>query len=229
MEVLREDKSFYSSPVQRDVLLQLISYPAIENDFFLTGGTALSAFYLHHRVSNDLDFFTLASADLSEIDFWVRTMWPQRSAKIKESPNFLSCLIDETKVDFVIDPLANKEKRERVHFENGHSLSLDTMANISSNKLSTLVSRVEPKDFLDFYFILKTYPERRLEDIFANARMKDAIFDDLPTAAYQLEEGLSCLEKTPEIFPQILREFNREDFFRFFREIAAWLYHGVKI
>ena len=26
--------------------------------FYLTGGTALSAFYLHHRLSEDLDFFT---------------------------------------------------------------------------------------------------------------------------------------------------------------------------
>jgi predicted nucleotidyltransferase component of viral defense system len=27
--------------------------------FFLTGGTALSAFYLHHRYSQDIDLFTV--------------------------------------------------------------------------------------------------------------------------------------------------------------------------
>ena len=27
--------------------------------FFLTGGTALAAFHLHHRLSDDLDLFTL--------------------------------------------------------------------------------------------------------------------------------------------------------------------------
>lgn len=28
-----------------------------DHDFYLTGGTALSRFYLHHRYSDDLDFF----------------------------------------------------------------------------------------------------------------------------------------------------------------------------
>lgn len=42
-------KSFFSS--------------AIGKQFFLTGGTALSAFYLGHRESRDLDFFTLEKFD----------------------------------------------------------------------------------------------------------------------------------------------------------------------
>jgi len=29
----------------------------ISKNFYLTGGTALAAFYLHHRMSEDLDFF----------------------------------------------------------------------------------------------------------------------------------------------------------------------------
>jgi len=33
----------------------------------LTGGTALSAFYLHHRVSEDLDFFTANPTKDNEI------------------------------------------------------------------------------------------------------------------------------------------------------------------
>ena len=31
--------------------------PKIVKDFYLTGGTALSEFYLHHRLSEDLDLF----------------------------------------------------------------------------------------------------------------------------------------------------------------------------
>lgn len=35
-------------------------------DFFLTGGTALAAFHLHHRVSVDVDLFTLDDLALRE-------------------------------------------------------------------------------------------------------------------------------------------------------------------
>lgn len=30
----------------------------LAKNFYLTGGTALAAFYLHHRYSEDLDFFS---------------------------------------------------------------------------------------------------------------------------------------------------------------------------
>jgi predicted nucleotidyltransferase component of viral defense system len=43
--------------IQKKILSHLNDLPDI-NAFYLTGGTALSAFYLGHRKSNDLDFFT---------------------------------------------------------------------------------------------------------------------------------------------------------------------------
>ena len=36
--------------------------------FFLTDGTALAAFHLHHRISKDLDLFTYEDTAMSEID-----------------------------------------------------------------------------------------------------------------------------------------------------------------
>ena len=42
----------------QEKLLREISVTPIKDNFFLTGGTALSAFYLRHRFSEDLDFFT---------------------------------------------------------------------------------------------------------------------------------------------------------------------------
>ncbi|MBN2008255.1 nucleotidyl transferase AbiEii/AbiGii toxin family protein [candidate division KSB1 bacterium] len=41
----------------------------------MTGGTALSVFYLHHRVSNDLDLFTVKDMTLADIDFSLRTIF----------------------------------------------------------------------------------------------------------------------------------------------------------
>lgn len=221
---LTENKNCYASLSQRDVLLTLITNPAIEESFFLTGGTALSVFYLHHRLSNDLDLFTLNPADMSEIDFWVKRVWPQESAKIKEGPNFLSFLIKETKVDFVIDSLSNREARESFLFENGHRLLVDTLNNIVSNKLCTIVSRVEPKDFIDYYIIQKTFPQFSLEQIYNNARKKEAIFDDPPTAAFQIEEATAFLRENQTIFPAMFKKIDLHDFFGFYDGIAKWLY-----
>src|SRR5258705_13003191 len=44
--------------VQQKLLNLIFSNVDIEENFYLTGGTALSEYYLHHRLSEDLDFFT---------------------------------------------------------------------------------------------------------------------------------------------------------------------------
>ena len=224
MENIKEDKTCYASQEQREVLINLVTNPAIEEKFFLTGGTALSVFYLYHRVSNDLDLFTVQSIDLGEIDFWIKTRWPKDSTKIRMSPQFLSLLIKDVKVDFVIDPLSINEHRTKFMFENGHYVSVDTITNIVSNKFCAVISRVEPKDFVDFYMLIKTFPGFRIEDIYKLSKLKDAVFDDPPTVAFQLETGVEFIKENPVVMPQLYKQIDLEDFFDFYKKVAAWLY-----
>jgi predicted nucleotidyltransferase component of viral defense system len=42
----------------QETLLRQMGNSSLSDAFFLTGGTALSAFFLKHRYSEDLDFFT---------------------------------------------------------------------------------------------------------------------------------------------------------------------------
>ncbi len=223
----KENKKYYAQDIQRKILIHLITLPDIENNFFLTGGTALAVFYLNHRQSNDLDFFTLNRIDLSKIGFEIQRIWTNKVAKIKESPNFLSLLIKDSKVDFVIDPLSNKEKRQKIIFENHHHLIIDNINKIVSNKLCTLVSRTEPKDYIDFYFIRKHFPSLNINSIYKNAKKKDVIFDDPPSAAYQIEEGLNFLKNNFSLFPKVIKKFNKKDFFSFYNKLADWLYKKV--
>ncbi len=44
------------TPTQRQVL-DILAKNSKFTSFYLTGGTALSEYYLHHRLSEDLDFF----------------------------------------------------------------------------------------------------------------------------------------------------------------------------
>ena len=54
------------TPLQRSLLREIGDSP-ICHEFFLTGGTALAALYLHHRYSVDLDMFTENPAALSQV------------------------------------------------------------------------------------------------------------------------------------------------------------------
>ncbi len=164
----------------------------------------------------DKDFFTLNKPDLKEIDFLIKRILTTQCLKIKESPAFTSYIIKDVKVDFVIDPLSKKENRPKILLENNHYLTVDTIENIVSNKFCTIVSRTEPKDFVDFYFIQNLFPKMNIEKIYSDARIKEGLFDDTPTAAFQIEEGLSFLKKNKQILPNLRKDFNEDDFYKIY-------------
>jgi predicted nucleotidyltransferase component of viral defense system len=61
------------TPFQED-LLRAIAGTEIGEAFFLTGGTALAAFHLHHRRSEDLDFGDFPGTPLfCGSGFWYHT------------------------------------------------------------------------------------------------------------------------------------------------------------
>src|SRR3989344_9074086 len=48
----------YLTPEQDDIINRFIRENYLRDNFYFTGGTALSSCYLQHRYSDDLDFFT---------------------------------------------------------------------------------------------------------------------------------------------------------------------------
>ena len=61
---------------QQIILAQVKKEPFFEQ-FYFTGGTALSAFYLQHRYSEDLDFFTQRKFDTQDI-FDIIDSWSKK-------------------------------------------------------------------------------------------------------------------------------------------------------
>lgn len=222
--MVKEDQECYASKKQREVLKNLITFPYVTNSFFLTGGTALSVFYLHHRVSEDLDFFTREQMDITSVDLFIRSYWSDKSAKCFSTDTYASYLIDELKVEFVHDWLSNNSERPRFLFENNHSLIIDNISNIASNKLDTLVNRSEPKDFIDFYFLMQTYSNLELQTIYQDALAKDAIFEDSATVAYQLERSFNIVKNSTDRFPRMLKNLSKEEFDLFYHGLIKWIY-----
>ena len=64
-------------PRQRAFLLRFFSLD-VGARFLLTDGTALAAFYLRHRLSRDLDLFTLDAEALPEVDRRIERLAAER-------------------------------------------------------------------------------------------------------------------------------------------------------
>lgn len=225
---LREDIGCYAGIEQRQVLSQLATNPDISTHFFLTRGTALSVFFLHHRTAEDLDLFTLDQVNFVDITFWIRSEWPHNHSIIRSNPHVLSLLVKDVKVDFVYDPLSISSTREIFNWENGGSLKIDTIMNIASNKLCALVSRSEPKDLVDLYFLFAQISTLEFKDVLLHAKRKEALFDDPPTAAYQIEEGIRFVKEHEEIIPPLKKDLKMDSFYKFYDDFVMYFYNMIK-
>ncbi len=128
----------------------------VEDEFYLTGGTALSRFYQSKRYSDDLDFFTNSS---TRFNFSVKNILTELSKEFTvenelESKDFVRIKVNGLlQVDFVNDRVP-RYKEPKV-LENGYKI--DTIENILSNKITAIIGRDNPKDIFDIYLISKYY------------------------------------------------------------------------
>ena len=131
-------------------------HPELLTHFYLSGGTALAAYYFHHRESDDLDFFTDTSISLPAVTACMHQAKTELGAKkityehLYDRHIFMVETTPLLKVEFTLYPfphLAPAMKKE--------GLLVDSLLDIGANKLFALFDRNEPKDFVDLYFILK--------------------------------------------------------------------------
>jgi predicted nucleotidyltransferase component of viral defense system len=131
----------------------------LRTQFYFTGGTALSAVYLHHRYSDDLDFFTINKFETQTI-FTIISQWAALhhftfTANFAEVVYiFLLTFPDasELKVDFSYYPYSKLEKEQIID-----GILIDSLLDIAVNKLLTITQRTEVKDFVDLYFLLDKF------------------------------------------------------------------------
>ena len=129
---------------------------SVEDEFYLTGGTALSRFYQEKRYSDDLDFFTNSS---TRFNFAIKNILAELSKEFTienelDSRDFVRIKINGLlQVDFVNDRVP-RYKEPKV-LENGYKI--DTIENILSNKITAVIGRDNPKDIFDIYLINRYY------------------------------------------------------------------------
>jgi len=67
-------------------------------------------------------------------------MWQSRQTFIRSTSQFLSLLIENIKVDIVVDSLSDRSNRDRIQLGPSQVL-IDFLANIGANKSCTRVNR----------------------------------------------------------------------------------------
>lgn len=131
----------------------------LRSHFYFTGGTALSAFYLYHRYSEDLGFFSPDKLP-NQLIFNLLSEWALEH-KFKFQGRFVDVVYifdlifknkSKLKLDFAYYPYKRLEKGT---ITNG--LDTDSLIDIAVNKLLTITQRSDVKDFVDLYFLLKKF------------------------------------------------------------------------
>lgn len=171
------DPSIYHDilyPLQ-DEVLHILS--AVDTGFYLTGGTAASRVYLHHRFSDDLDLFVNDSDSFA--------LWTDRIIQALNRPNNWQISVDLRDVRFVrltIIRNAFPLKIEMINDVPAHTGAIlihpmfgriDSAENILANKITAIVSREEPKDLADIWGFC-TKMDLSLTDALDNAHSKAA-------------------------------------------------------
>ena len=143
-------------------LLQELSGLDFLNDFSLAGGTSL-ALQLGHRISIDLDFFTLVEFDPEELLDQLRQSYKINNASL--STNTLSLYIRSNKKNIKVEFLRHNYKLlKKIQIVN--NIRLYAIEDIAAMKLNAVANRGSKKDFYDIYQLLHKFSITELLDLF---------------------------------------------------------------
>lgn len=162
-------------------LLREISHVPDGGQFYLTGGTALAEFYLKHRRSEDLDFFTGLPEIIAPFSFNLEKHLRERGYEVNRrrgTASFVELEIVKDRENVIIHLAQDAAFRfQAVKAVEGYpGLNVDNLEDIAANKLLALFGRAMLRDFIDVYFLVEKggFPKNRLMDL---AAKKDPGFD----------------------------------------------------
>jgi len=144
---------------QQLILDKIAADETLCRHFYFSGGTALSEYYLQHRYSDDLDFFSPekfeSQAIFTKFSSWSGEYGFSFKPEFIDPAYMIFCQFPEgeLKIDFVYYPFLRLEKERKKDSE----LAVDSLLDIAVNKLFTLTQRTEIKDLVDLYYLLKEY------------------------------------------------------------------------
>ena len=147
------------TPLQEEFLRRFFGHD-VGRAFFLTGGTALAAFYLYHRISEDVDLFTVEEGELDAAEDVVLTLGDETGWEIHHrrlSPHFLRVDLTTAKGEFLRVELVQDVGPQFGEKRWCEGVLVDALPNIAANKVTAILGRGDVKDFVDLYFIIQRW------------------------------------------------------------------------
>lgn len=215
------------TPKQFEFLELVKVEPQITKTFYLTGGTALAEFYLKHRLSEDLDFFTeKKEVNQKLVEAYLKKVSGKLSVEEIKRTVFMGLFSytlifrdnSKLKVDFNYYPFPRIERGTKYG-----NLSIDSLRDIAANKVHTLFVKPRDRDYIDLYFMMKN-SNFELGGLILDAKAKfDWDIDKLTLASQLLRvKEIEVLET-----PKLLAPFNKRQMDDFFVNEADKLRKGI--
>lgn len=202
------------------VLAAVGQFPGFTERFYLTGGTPLAVFYLQHRYSEDLDFFSEQEIDdIGALEIAVRTIQKNVSADavdFQQSFNrnifFIHFGGEVLKTEFTYFPFPRIEKGK---IEWG--ISVDSILDIAINKLFTIYQRTAARDYIDLYLICRE-KKYTIDELIKKAKVKfDWHIDPLQLGTQFIKA------ESAEDYPRMILQMDHKEWKAFFLEEAKKL------
>jgi len=193
--------------------------------FYLGAGTALAAFYLYHRRSEDLDLFTLnQDLNFDEVNAEIQKIAHQLDLRLKHhvsTPTFLQFIFETSKkevlkIDVIREIPVNFGKVRKFD-----GIVVDSRENIAVSKLLSIYGRFDGKDFVDFYFLSRE-EGFDFDALLKKAKKKYSGLNDLYLAG-----NMADVEFLPAL-PEVFKPFDKKDFVEFFQGLSQNLFQKLK-
>src|SRR3989339_1172337 len=156
------------SDFQRQALV-LFKKSTLAKSFYLAGGTALAEFYLQHRKSEDLDWFTqkeLNLEDLKRFSGKLQNLVKLDKIEYQHGYGLYTFFfypqgeVARYKIDFGQYPFGTIEPLKYIG-----GVKVESLYDIAVDKAQTISVRPRSRDFVDLFFILQKKKDWRLEDL----------------------------------------------------------------
>lgn len=206
-------------------ILKLFFESEFGKPFFLTGGTALSAFYYAHRESKDLDLFTPEPFNLHLLSETVGFLAKETDSKINikvTSNTYQEIYLENIKENWTqrID-IVHEQPRHHGELVDVDGIKVDSLINIATNKITALFGRLEPKDYIDLYVILQK-SDLKFDELFELARDKD-----LGLHEFYFANSISQVGDI-KIWPPLKTPIGIPEVVKFYEKLAKDMYVRVK-
>lgn len=204
---------------QKQFLQLLAKQKNLVSQFYLSGGTALTEYYIPYRYSEDLDFFSLEPVDSEVIAVFLRSIKDELGFEKVESNTsfnrnlfFLNFGEEKLKTEFTYFPFPPIEEPI---LKDG--IRIDSLVDIATNKLFTIYQNPRARDFTDLFMICRK-EHFEINDLVKKARVKfDWQIDPIKLGSQFL------LVKELKDYPRLIEKLKPSEWEKFFLDEARRL------